>query len=111
MIDDPRPRYWLLHYEDPDRPLETFNDYTAAKAQYDRVRDNWNCTLFVEWGETGIDRELLDPLPFTTMSFALRVTGQIDAGRADVTDTHDRIVGDAKPYTDHGEIRVRLTPR
>lgn len=39
-------QYWLLHFEDADVTSQVFTDESAAKAAYERAKDNWTCTLF-----------------------------------------------------------------
>lgn len=40
------PRYWLIHFDDRDRPLEVFTERNAALRRYDQISGSWNATLF-----------------------------------------------------------------
>ena len=45
---DARPTYWLINFDDADRPNEVFTDEQSARETLAANQAGWNCTLFVE---------------------------------------------------------------
>lgn len=41
-------RYWLIYYEDADRPAEVYSDEGMARRVFENAQQAWNCTLFCE---------------------------------------------------------------
>jgi hypothetical protein len=42
-----RQRHWILKFDDPDRCDMHFDNESEAMRMWDRLKDNWTCTLFV----------------------------------------------------------------
>lgn len=41
-----RLEYWLIYFEDADRPPEVFTDRAVATERYKQLSQNWTCHLF-----------------------------------------------------------------
>ena len=50
--------WYLLHFDDAEKPVEVYTEANAALAAYAAAKANWTCTLFVNYAECARLREV-----------------------------------------------------
>lgn len=91
------PKYWLIHFEDQDRPVVPFSDEESARSAFIKYSESWNCTLFGPAALIDSQQELID----RATERIIELEDSLEAARNCKPDTWEQLRASERPAHQH----------